>query len=113
MLPFKNRLKKEKEIERVLKEGETFKNNFFVLKKIENDLPDSRFCLSVPKHVLKKVVDRNKLKRRMREIIRENLPKIKGGFDVLIIALPLAKDLDFKGLKESLNKVLREAKILK
>jgi ribonuclease P protein component len=113
MLPFKNRLKKEKEIARVFKEGKTVKEGFFFLKKIRNDLPDSRFCFSVPGNVSKKVVVRNKLKRRMREIVRKNLPKIKNGFDLMIVALPGSERLEFGELEKGLLKIFFKAKILK
>jgi ribonuclease P protein component len=112
MIPFKNRLKKEKEIEKVFKKGKGTKEGFFFLKKIKNNLADSRFCFSIPGNVTKKAVVRNKLKRRMREVVRENLPKIKKGFDIVVVALPSSEKLDFKNTKEELLKLFSKAKIL-
>jgi ribonuclease P protein component len=112
MLPFKNRLKKEKEIEEVFKKGKSIKEGFFFLKEVKNNLTDSRFCFSIPGNVTKKAVVRNRLKRRMREVVRENLPKIKKGLDIVVIALPGSEKLDFKNIKKGLLKLFSRAKIL-
>jgi ribonuclease P protein component len=112
MLPFKNRLKRRKEIERVFREGETFKEDPLILKKKKNNLRESRFCFIVSEKVSKKATARNKLKRRMRESIRLNLEKIKKGFDVVLIALPGSERKDFSEIKKKLDKLLLKAEIL-
>lgn len=111
MLPLKNRLKKEKEIERVLKNGESYRVWPFVLKKIENNLSETRFCFIAPERNFKKAVLRNKLKRRMREIVRMVLPKIKKGFDVLVIVLAGGEKEKFADFKEKLLEILKRAKL--
>lgn len=113
MLSLKNRLKKEKEIERVLKKKGSIKSNLFVFKKSENFLGETRFCFIVSEKISKKATVRNKIKRRMREIVRESLPKIKKGFDIVIIALPGIEKKEFKEIKEDLLRVFLKAEILK
>ncbi|KPJ57562.1 hypothetical protein AMJ49_00355 [Parcubacteria bacterium DG_74_2] len=113
MLFQKNRLKKRGEIKKVFKEGKSFKENSLILKKMENDLTESRFCIIVSQKVSKKATIRNELKRRLRELIRQRLKEIKIGVDVLLITLPGIEKKDFSQLEENLDNILLKAKILK
>lgn len=113
MLKKKNRLRKKKEIERVFKEGKSFREDFLILKKIENELEESRFCFVVPQNVSKKATIRNKIKRRMREVIRQMLSKIKSGFDIVLIALPEILAENFNSIKKKTEKILKKANLLK
>jgi len=85
MLPKKNCLKKEKDFAKVFKEGQNFKEDFLYLKIKKNNLKSSRFGFIVSKKVSKKATSRNKIKRRLREIVRIKLPFIKKGIDGVII----------------------------
>ncbi len=113
MLPLKNRLKKEKEIERVFRKGEGVKGKYFFLKKVENNLKETRFCISVPTDISGKAVVRNKIKRRLREIIRKAIPEIEKGMDVVVVALKGVENLGFWEIREELMGLFKKAKILK
>jgi len=113
MLPLKNRLKREREIERVFREKRSVRERSIVLKKIENLLKESRVCFIVPGEISKKATVRNRIKRRMREVVRENLPKIKKGFDIVLIALPGIEKKSFREFKKDLLKVLLKAKVVR
>lgn len=97
MLPQKNRLKKAKEIERVFKKGKLCKEGFLFFRFIENSSHVSRFGFMVGQKVSKKAVERNKIKRRMRAVVKKELSNIRPGFDVVLVAL---KGLEKKGFKE-------------
>lgn len=56
-----------------------------MLCALPNDLAWSRFGFSVSKQVGKAVV-RNRVRRRMREAVRLQLPAIAPGWDVVLIA---------------------------
>jgi len=102
MLPKKFRLTKTKEIDKVFKLGKSSFDGVLGVKALpaENNL--SRFVVVVSTKVSKKAVMRNKIKRRLHEIVRSRLPKIKTGFDFFILALPAAKNCDYRGLEKSL-----------
>lgn len=112
MLPEVNRLKKKKDFERVFKEGKGFKEDFLFLKIVKNNLKESRFGFVVSQKVSKKAVLRNKIKRRLREIIRLSLPKVKKGIDGVLIIKAEIKTKTFLGAEEAINKLFKKAKIL-
>jgi len=111
MLPVRNRLKKKKDFERIFKEGQGFKQGFLYLKIKKNNLESSRFGFIVSKKFAKKAVIRNKIKRRLRELIKIKLPEIKKGIDGIIIAIPGLKTTDFQQLEEIINKLFKKAKL--
>jgi len=112
MLPKENRLKKNKDFEKVFKEGKGFKEDLLVLKKVKNNLKSSRFGFVVSKTFFKKASLRNKIKRRLRELVRIKLNEIKKGIDVVIIAKPGLETKDFQEIKEIVNKLFKKAKII-
>jgi len=113
MLTQKNRLKKKKDFERVFKKGKGLKEDFLILKMSKNNLSQSRFGFIVGTKISKKAVLRNKLKRRLRELVRGKIEKIKKGFDIIFIAQPGLENRDFWELEEILNRIFSRAKLLK
>jgi ribonuclease P protein component len=113
MLSLKNRLKKKKEFERVFKGGKGLKEDFLVLKLVKNNLPQNRFGFIVGTKVSKRATLRNKLKRRLRELIRTRIEEIKTGYDIILIAQPGLEGRDFWELEEITNKIFSRAKIIK
>jgi len=111
MLPKINRLKKKKDFEKVFRQGKGFKEDFFYLKVSKNNLGLVRFGLITSKKFSKKATERNKMRRRLSELIRKKLPKIKKGTDVVIIAIPGA-EADFKKLEDIISKLFKKAQIL-
>lgn len=95
MLPVKYRLKKTTEFDKVYKTGRSFGTKLISFKFRENNLGISRFGFVVSLKVHKKSTKRNLLKRRMREVIRLNLDKIKPGYDVVISAKPGSAGMEY------------------
>jgi ribonuclease P protein component len=112
MLPKNNRLKKKKDIERVFKKGRSFREDFLIFKTLENDLGYCRFAFIVSKKVSLKATERNKIRRRLSEIIYPNLKKIKSGEDVLLIVMKNAVTKDFKETERAANKLLKAARLI-
>jgi ribonuclease P protein component len=113
MLPQNNRLQKEKDIERVYKKGKGFKEDFLILKTVKNDLTQSRFGFIVSQKVSKKAAVRNKVKRRLREIIKKYIEVIEPGFDILIITRSGAAEKSFLEIEKTLTKLFKRAKLIK
>ena len=108
MLPKKNRLKKRKDFERVFKEGKRYNEKFLFLVTAPNHLSFPRFGFVVNLKVSKKATVRNKIKRRLREIIRGFLPEIKKGIDCVIVARPEIKEATFQEMKEVLSRLIKK-----
>ena len=111
MSPKINSLKKRKDIERVFEKGKRFKEDFLILKITKNALSQTRFGFIVSKKVSKKATLRNKIKRKLREIVSQK--EVKKGIDILLIAMPGLETKDFWGIDETLSKLFKKAKCLK
>lgn len=112
MLPRENRLKNKKDFEKVFKKGEGFKQDFLFLKISKNNLNFIRFGFVISKKISKKAIIRNKIKRRLSEIIRMDLPEIKKGWDGIIITSPGIETKGFEDLKENLENLFKKARLL-
>lgn len=113
MLPELNRLKKRKDFKNLFKKGKGFKQGFLFLKFVENNLGVSRFGFVASRNFSKKAVLRNKIKRRLRAIIREMLPEIKNGIDGILAVYSGLEKKSFSEIKEAIRTVFQKAKILK
>lgn len=111
MLPKANRLKKQKDFDRVFKSGKSFKEGFLFLKVAPNDMDINRFGFVVSREFSKKAVLRNKTKRKLREIIRRRLDKIKEGTDGVIIAYPGLEKEEFKKIEKTIDNLFKKAKL--
>ena len=113
MLAKENRLTKDKEFEKVFKTGRSSYGKLLGIKAVANELPDSRFGILVGIKVSKKAVERNKIKRRIREAIRARLENVKKGFDVVVITLPEILGKDYSEIERELENNLKRLRIVK
>ncbi len=109
----KERLKSKKQIEKLFGEGKSV--TAFPLKVFYIPVEDAevqfKVAVSVPKRNFKKAVDRNRIKRLMREAYRLNkqviFNNIEGNFALLI--LYLGKDLpEYRRVEKSLISILQK-----
>jgi ribonuclease P protein component len=113
MLPLKNRLKKKKDFETVFGKGSIIKNKYFFLKIFKREEnSDTRIGFIVSKKVSKKAVERNRIKRLFREVIRLNLGKIKPRYDMVYIVLASARDKDLSELEKEIMSILEKNKLI-
>ena len=103
-------LTKPKQYASVYNKGGSWVNGLMVMKVLPNGLTLSRYGLSVGRRVGKAVV-RNKVKRLFREVLR--LTPLQPGWDIIFIARPAAVTADYARLKESVNNLLSQARLLR
>lgn len=94
------RLKKNKDFRKVYSRGRSFADRKIVVYLYKNDQDESRIGFSVSKKVGKAVI-RNRIRRILKEICRLNRPKIKKGYDIIIIARPSAAKDTYRVLERS------------
>lgn len=112
MLPREYKLKKESDFKKVFKQGKYCQQQFVKIKILKNDLAINRFGFLVGLKISKKAVQRNKIKRRLEEIIRLNLSKMKSGFDVIISVDPEIKEENYQAIEENLIGLFKKAELL-
>lgn len=113
MLARTNRLTKDRDIERVFKRGRSIYAGALALRLARNELALSRLAVVVSLKVSKKAVERNRLKRRLREITRrEIVPHLKTGFDIVIITKKPLLELPFEELKKLTIGLFKKARLL-
>ena len=72
----------------------------------------SRFAFIVSLKVSKKAILRNKIKRRLRELVKSRLPNIKKGYDIVLTVAPGLEIKNFWETEESINKLFKKAKLI-
>ena len=104
------RLRRKSDFVALRERGISRANPLLVLRTIPNALGHARFGFVIGRRVAKRAVDRNRLRRRLREIVRR-MP-VEGGWDALFIARRGAVDASFQALGEAVDDVERRAGLL-
>ncbi len=112
MFPKRKRLKKKKDFDKVFHEGASFKEDFLFLKIFKNDLGTNRFGVAVGKKTFNKATERNRIKRRINELLRSELPELKKGWDIIVIISGNIKNESHGELKDKINKLFEKAKLI-
>ena len=81
-----------------------------VLRWMRTDRADTRIGLSTPR-TLGGAVQRNRVRRRLRTLLRERISAIGPGWDLLLIARPAAGDADYAELGAAIDALLRRTDI--
>lgn len=109
MFQSKNRLRKQTEVQNVVKKGKSVFDPVCGIRFLKNKLDESRFTVVVGLKVHKGAVRRNRVRRQYREIIRLHLNHIKKGFDIVFITSSQALDLTYSQKEERITAVLKKA----
>ncbi len=110
MLPRNYRLTKKSDFDRVFKKGgKPFFSLSLHLTKIQNTLSYSRFGIVVSNKVSKKATKRNLIKRRIREILRKEIPSIVSGYDVVFVAKSVIIGKIYGEIRKELDFLLKKA----
>jgi ribonuclease P protein component len=113
MLAKQQRLTKNKDLEKVFQQGRTYYSKLLGAGVLTNQLQSNRFALIVSAKVSRKAVERNKLKRQIRQAIRELNSQLAKGVDLVIIARPALLQRSYQAIKSGLKKVLAGLNLLK
>ncbi len=104
------RIKKNDEIQQLISKKTTVGNGYFILYYHKNhDNKHFRFAVSVQKKY-GNAVERNLMKRRIREVVKVNAFKNESEF--FIVAKIKSKDLSFADIETHLKNLFAQAKIL-
>ncbi|MCZ2845392.1 MAG: ribonuclease P protein component [Candidatus Bathyarchaeota archaeon] len=98
---------RRKEVKEVVRKGITYRGKSLVLKTVKNKLPFSRWSFIVPSRVSKEAIERNRLKRLIREGFQKEIRDIKPGFDGIILARATALKQNYKEINKEIDNLLK------
>ncbi len=111
-LPARLRMKESRDFAAVRARGISQSGRYFVLALLRDEaLSDFQFGLVTGKKLGGAVV-RNRLRRQMREIIREHRSRIQPGYWLVTIARWRAPQADFDELKQDWKRLAKRAGLL-
>ena len=109
-MPVLPMLRRRADFEAIGRNGRARATPQLVLRSMGTDRAESRIGLSTPKS-LGGAVDRNRVRRRLRELLRGRLGRIGPGWDLLLIARPGASRASQAELGVALDALLRQSEI--
>ncbi|CFX25171.1 Ribonuclease P [Syntrophomonas zehnderi OL-4] len=111
MLDKKHRINKKAEYNYIYKNGKKIQGRYIIVFIASNTLEYSRFGIVSSKKTGNAVV-RNRAKRQLRAIIHNNLNKINGGYDTVIITRYNITQADFKLMEKDLLSIFKKARLI-
>ena len=93
-------LKENAAFRRLYYKGKSAGNRYLVIYCARNRLEDTRVGLTVSTKLGHAVV-RNRVRRRLREIVRHNASCLPSGYDIVIVARTAAVEAEFAALEKS------------
>lgn len=72
----------------------------------------SRFGIAIGLKVSKKATTRNRIKRQIRAILRQFLPRLAPGWDVVVVVHPQAVRCDYEQFLRELEQLLTKAEVI-
>lgn len=103
-------LRRKADFDALGRHGTVRSSRLLVLRSLRTDRPETRIGLSTPK-ALGGAVQRNRVRRRLRELVREQRASIGAGWDLLLIARPEAASATHEDLRGALGSLLERSGI--
>jgi ribonuclease P protein component len=111
MLPQSQRLRSNQQFQLVYRRGRSWAHPLAALH-VARQPCNKRLGISVSKKV-GGAVERNRVRRRIREILRAQLPCWKDGFDAIVVARPDAAKASFAELARALQELAQRARLVR
>ena len=108
----KFRLRKSTDFKRVRRLGKSYAHPFVVLVKYPNHEGSSRFGDSAGRSI-GNAVERNRAKRRIKEIIRPRIAMVLDGWDIVFLARNAINRASHTELKTALDELIIRAELSK
>lgn len=106
------KLKKRWEFQRAYQKGSKYWNRYFVIYVFHTHFNNPRLGITVSKKVGKSV-QRNRVKRLIRESFRQLRPRIKAECDIVVVGRAAAAWLTCQEAENGLLRLFRSASVLK
>lgn len=110
MLKKTARLIRTQDFQRVFRSHLSFRTPLILAKVKENTLDHPRFGIIVANKISKKAVVRNRIKRRIRDIIEKKYADFSKKIDIIFYVQPLIKEASYLQIQESLYVLFTQIK---
>ena len=110
MIKKENRLKKRKHFSYIFKNGSRISSKHITINYIKTKYKNHKIGFSVSKKIGNAVI-RNKVKRRLKEIIRIEQHKINKNFNYIIVAREGIENIAYETTKKELINLLKGKKL--
>ena len=107
-MPAFTALRRKADFDALGRRGSVRSTRLLVLRSLRTDRPETRIGLSTPRS-LGGAVQRNRVRRRLRELIRERIEAVGAGWDLLFIARPGAGAASYAELREAVRSLLEKS----
>jgi ribonuclease P protein component len=105
------RVRSNARFQEIRQKGRSLSNDLAVLCALPNGLPYSRFGFSVSARI-GGAVQRNRIKRQLREAVRLRMAEVSPGWDVIFIARRPIRDARYEQMDRACARLLRRAHLL-
>jgi ribonuclease P protein component len=112
MIAKKFRLHKKSDFDELAKSSNKFYSNNFVLRFVKNNEDLNCFAVVVSKKISLKAVVRNKIRRRVYEIIRLKMDSFKKGFNIIIFIKKGVLEMEYSDLEKELLYLFEKSKLI-
>jgi ribonuclease P protein component len=103
-------LRRKADFDAIGRHGTARSGRLLVLRALRTDGPSTRIGMSTPRR-LGGAVERNRVRRRLRELMRERYDEMATGWDLLLIARPEATRATYVELREAIASLLERSGI--
>jgi len=105
------RVRENERFQEIRRQGRSYSDKMVVLCVLPNGLPYNRFGFSVSKRI-GKAVQRNRIRRRIRESLRLRMDEILPGWDLVWIARTPIQSAEYGEIDAACARLLRRASLL-
>ena len=112
MIAKKFRLSKKSDFSKLVQSSNKFYSSNFVLKFIKDQENLNHFAVVVSKKISLKAVVRNKIRRRIYELLRLNMSNFKLGFKIIIFVKKSILELKYQEIEKELLDIFKKAKLI-
>lgn len=107
MLKKINRISSRKEFLEIKNKGKIISSSLFGAICLVDETEEIKFGLVISKKISKRAVDRNKIKRRISEVLVKKLDKFKPGTKIVFLAKKSLLGADIEKIEEEIDKLIK------